>query len=313
MNDAQSTLVVPVDGSPAAADAVRHAAMLAKVLPASLQLLHVAPDTPARLLGTPSEMADFGRLRPLDDKTLRQLQKRAGDEALERARAALPEGTGAEDVRLLGDPATAISDHASGISGARIVIGARGRGRLTSLVLGSVSHQVIHGASCPVTVVRENAPALDPDAVIVPADGSAAAFHAVQLGVQTALRLGITVHLVHVFAARPADLPGLSSSTGGMLIAELMQDDRFQQLARDSARTVFDNIYRTLGETNASFEEHLLHGHAADSILRFAEDNAGQGLIFMGRRGLGQVREVMLGSVSHGVIHGATNPVTVTT
>jgi len=53
-----------------------------------------------------------------------------------------------------GEPAREIIAYAEEIGADFIVIGTRGRGGVKSLLLGSTSHSVIHGAPCDVIVVR---------------------------------------------------------------------------------------------------------------------------------------------------------------
>ena len=51
----------------------------------------------------------------------------------------------------LGDPAAALLDAARGA--ALVVVGSRGLGGFSSLLLGSVGHHVAHHAPCPVVVI----------------------------------------------------------------------------------------------------------------------------------------------------------------
>ena len=72
---------------------------------------------------------------------------------------------------IAGAPAKAIADVAAARKADEIVVGSRGHGRARAL-LGSVSHELIHLATCPVTVIPERA--VDATAADRPAEAAAA-------------------------------------------------------------------------------------------------------------------------------------------
>lgn len=55
---------------------------------------------------------------------------------------------------MQGNPATALIDQSVGAE--LLVVGARGRGGFTHLVLGSVASAALHHAACPVVVIRHD-------------------------------------------------------------------------------------------------------------------------------------------------------------
>jgi nucleotide-binding universal stress UspA family protein len=67
-----------------------------------------------------------------------------------------------ESELICGPPAVAIADVASTRHADEIILGTRGYGRVRAL-LGSVSHQLIHLAPRPVTVIRERMVVADAD------------------------------------------------------------------------------------------------------------------------------------------------------
>jgi nucleotide-binding universal stress UspA family protein len=75
-------------------------------------------------------------------------------EAKEVWEAASPLPDGATTVSLRGSPAKTIVDYADSVNADLIVMGSRGRGALGSLLLGSVSHGVVHASTRNVLIVR---------------------------------------------------------------------------------------------------------------------------------------------------------------
>jgi nucleotide-binding universal stress UspA family protein len=91
----------------------------------------------------------------LDQATLDGFRAGAEAVAAEAVAAAkqLQSGIECEGKAVQGQPAEVLLEEAGDAN--LIVVGNRGHGGFASLLLGSVSHQVVQHAPCPVTVVRE--------------------------------------------------------------------------------------------------------------------------------------------------------------
>ena len=76
------------------------------------------------------------------------------DGLLAEAAAKVPDGVAARTVLLEGPPAKAIVSQVKKGGHDLVAMGSRGRGELTSMVLGSTSHAVLHESPVPVLVVH---------------------------------------------------------------------------------------------------------------------------------------------------------------
>ncbi len=140
-------VVVGADGSDGALAAVDLAAAEASRAGASLVVV-AAWQPPDSVAGSGSFGAKYVTDMTAQAKTRAEYHSEA---AVTRARAAAP---GLDvDVRVVQDRSARALVAASADAGT-VVVGARGLGNIGGLFLGSVSHATIHGASCPVMVVR---------------------------------------------------------------------------------------------------------------------------------------------------------------
>lgn len=140
------TIVVGVDGSDcarAALEAAAHEAALRNVRLRVVSAWHVAPAVYA------------GGFAPgLDQETIdayRESAETVVRDALADAKRLQP-ALEAEGRTCEGQAAEVLLDEAA--DAVLVVVGNRGRGGFASLLLGSVSQQVVHHAPCPVLVVR---------------------------------------------------------------------------------------------------------------------------------------------------------------
>ena len=149
-------ILVPVDGSEASLDAVRHAlGLISQGLRASLVLANV--QEPATL---------YEMVLARDAEVLEHVAEGAGEHALEAARALVEAARVDHDWEIdSGDAAHLLLEICERQGCDAIVMGARGRGSLAGALLGSVSQAVLQHASVPVTVVHHTEPAGDSGAL----------------------------------------------------------------------------------------------------------------------------------------------------
>jgi len=138
-------ILLPVDGSDASLDAVRHVLrLLGNGLSARLVLANV--QEPANL---------YELVRAHDPEVLQQISAGAGAHLLERAETSLKSaGVPWEREIASGDPAHVLAEMIERHGIDAVVMGARGLGAARSVIAGSVSHWLLTHSPVPVTVVH---------------------------------------------------------------------------------------------------------------------------------------------------------------
>jgi nucleotide-binding universal stress UspA family protein len=136
-------ILVAIDETPAAAFALRHVVPYAVEQRSQLTLLSVVPHPPR------SAAAAGISLQQLAD----QMEREAATHLREVA-ATLPQELSVTTVLRHGDPAEEILALLAEQPFDMLCMGARGRGRVTGAVLGSVSTAVLHHSPVPVMVLH---------------------------------------------------------------------------------------------------------------------------------------------------------------
>ena len=137
------TILVPVDGSEHSMRAVHYAAGLARLGEgAKLVLLHCHKPVPLTL-GEPNFQ-----------QALDALGRESEGILMPYRRALQEQGVAFEEKVVGGSAAQVIADVAENLGCGLVVMGSKGKSDLEGLIVGSVTHKVLHIASCPVLVVR---------------------------------------------------------------------------------------------------------------------------------------------------------------
>lgn len=175
-----------------------------------------------------------------------------------------------------------------------LVLGSRGLGGVAGLLVGSVTVALTTRAGCPVVVVGDRHPTNGP--VVVGVDGSHGSDAAIAFAHESAAARGTPLIAVHTWTDTefaPAGPPELDWHA-------ILDQERLvlaERLARWSAEYPGLEVRGTVGR----------HGAAAALVRRSEEAQ----LVVVGSRGHGNLAGMLHGSVSHAVLHRSHCPVAV--
>ncbi|HVL31294.1 MAG TPA: universal stress protein [Solirubrobacteraceae bacterium] len=297
-----AAIVCGVEQSEACRQAVAVASELAERLGAPLVLVNVraAPaELPSRMAAQAAvarEHAVAAGRRTVVDVVAPLAADPSRRRALERAEARVE----------FGAPAARLAAIADELAAELIVVGARGRGRAGSLVLGSVSQSLAAEPSRPVLVVPPeaslelagSAPGGTRPSIVCGVDGSDAATRTARVAARLASALGLRLVLVHVEEGGERRPPG-TIEFDTLLDAATRPRVRMLQRSADAA-----------AREGADVQLCLAAGSPAAALEDVAVREAGA-LIAVGTRGHGALRALALGSVSRSLAAGAPVPVLV--
>lgn len=267
-------VVVGVDGSPSALRGVRWAAEEAARRDTTLRLVHVCYLAPVR---HPKQVTP----PPFYREAVLTQGRHWLNEAARLARAAVPGVTLTTDLR---EGVTAHALVGESESAQLVVLGSRGMGGFTGLLLGSVAVAVSAHAHCPVVVVRPpDAEVVAAGPVVVGVDDSSLSDAAVGFAFEAAATRGVPVVAVHSH-------DGPDQTRGENLL--------------DAAISAWAGKF-----PGVVVRAVVVRERPARALLRHA---AGAQLVVVGSRGRGPLAGLGLGSVSQFLLHHAECPVAVT-
>jgi nucleotide-binding universal stress UspA family protein len=273
-------ILLPIDGSASSLMAEETAAKIAKRTGATITVVHVVPDT------LPYEKLDYHNLpRGLVTELLGHAEKEAEKIIGDAQALFLKEGL-TVDARMLrnADPAESILEfQRNGYD--LVVMGAHGENEKDPYALGSVTKKVLSHVGCPTLIVKGVCSLSD---LLVCIDGSENAIKALDYAIKLAEKMASKITLLHVLDRKLQNF--------------------FPDLAKEMGERLLSNALDEVGDGELEVDRRLEFGVPSDIIVEAAE-KGNHDLIVLGRKGLGNVRRFLLGSVSDDVSHKAKSSV----
>ncbi|WP_276300132.1 universal stress protein [Halorussus lipolyticus] len=278
-------ILLPVDDSEGADDAIGHAADLADHFDATVHVVFVASTNRDSVTVVGSDVVDALEQEGED------IVEPVADDLRDR-------GVACESEVVQGDPAMTIVDYADSRGMDLVVMPTRGRSGLSRYLLGSVTEKVVRHSEVPVLTIRTHDEARTPfpyENVLIPTDGSKAAGGAVDRAVELTAAFDATLHAVSVVDDRSLGIDVRSGSAS----------EELRGVAEEAVADVADRADEAGVER---VEKHVLTGRASNKLLDYVADEDID-VVAMGTTGRGAADRVLLGSVTERIVRSSPVPV----
>ncbi len=279
-------IVVGTDGSKEAQRAVEWAAREAVLRGAPLRIVSTAELLPKMIgsQGTSDYETVSDLLRDDRDRSLASAAEEAGEAA---------SGLLIDTDRLTGPPAEAVTEAGNGAL--MLVVGSRGRGAFTALLLGSVSRYAAIHAACPVVVVREETTAARKQVGVGISDPETSSA-ALEFAFEEATLRKASVVAIHAWHT-----PQLDISRAGPVPAPAAG------VLQDAAARELDKLLADWREKypDVQVTQDVVHGHPGRALVGLS---ARADLVVIGRRST-HAGAHGPGTVTHAVLNHAHGPI----
>ncbi|MFO7538401.1 MAG: universal stress protein [Chloroflexota bacterium] len=287
-------ILVPLDGSKLAENALGAALVLAQAGNAELILLSVPVMKHVMVM---PEYSGYATLLP--EQSLEE-SRRDFIEYLAHVREnRLPADLPVRLETVEGDEASVIVDRALAEQVDLIVMATHGRSGFSRWMMGSVTEKVLQQAHCPVLAVRSAEPI---ERMLITLDGSPVAEAALEPGLALAEALGADVTLLQVQRAidyvNPAEVARLDAVESGLGM-------RLQDSVYYAAESYLNYLAKRYGSLlTQSLQTAVLDGGPARRITEYIEDNEID-LVVMATHGRTGLKRWLYGSVTEKVLRTA--------
>jgi nucleotide-binding universal stress UspA family protein len=288
-------LLVPLDGSTLAESVLPIVERLAPAWDATVLLLHILERRAPEAVHGERHLTEAKQAATYLESIARRLQERA-----------IPVQTHVHEVHE-GNVARTIVDHVDEEQADLVVICTHGKGRVPSMLFGSIAQQVLHRGSVPVLLARatldHTEPTFDPRAVLVPLDATAASEAALEPAVRIAGSLGAGLHLVMVVAT-PETIRGERLPTATLLPSATRAELEFEE---QEAGAYLQRLSSKM-QSDVHVTVEVRRGDVTSALIDEAAE-LGVGLIVLATHGRAGLQAVWAGSVAARLLRRTRQPV----